>query len=80
MTSLSDTSSAKAALAVTPADDFLPGGTTRALWVGGDGNLSLMFESGVTVTITGVLAGTLLPVCVKQVKAATTASNIVALY
>jgi hypothetical protein len=68
------------ARAVTPSDTTTLGGA-RALWVGGAGNLTLDFADGTTnVVITGVPAGTLLPIAPLRVKAATTATNVVALY
>lgn len=76
-----DTSSAKKGVAVTPSDATILEGT-RALWVGGLGDLAVRFANAdkTTVTLTGVPAGTLLPVSVVQVMAATTATSITALY
>lgn len=49
------------------------------LYVGTAGNVELVTVGGDTVTFVGVVAGTFLPVLVKQVVAAgTTASNILA--
>jgi hypothetical protein len=48
--------------------------------VGGAGDLSVKMNSGNTVTVVGVAAGTLLPFQVIQVLAATTATSILALY
>lgn len=82
-----DIYSATQGRAVTPTDNTaIP--VTRALWVGGAGNLVVKFAdvvdvttAGNTVTITGVPAGTLLPFAVKCVNSAsTTATSIVALY
>jgi hypothetical protein len=71
---------ATTARAVTPSDTTTLGGS-RALWVGGAGNLTLDFADGATnILMSGVPAGTLLPVAVLKVKAATTATLIVALY
>lgn len=54
---------------------------TRGLFIGGSGNLKVMTAAGSTVTLTGVAAGSILPVSVKRVFATgTTASNIAALY
>lgn len=67
--------------AVTPNDSTdLPGGCTRALWVGGAGNVVVLDEDGTESTITGVPAGTLLPIRVKRVKATSTATNMTAFY
>lgn len=75
-----DTGSATQGRPVTKSDStVLP--VTRALWVGGDGDLSLVFEDGGSpVTIKAAKAGTVLPFRVVQVRAATTATDIVALY
>lgn len=64
--------------AITPADTDLAD-VTRALWVGTAGNLTLVMASGATLVLTNVPAGSLLPLKVTQVKAATTASGIVGL-
>ncbi len=50
------------------------------LYVGGAGDVSVTLESGNTVTFAGVNAGSFLPILAKQVLAATTASDILALY
>lgn len=71
---------AETAKAVVTSDTTTIGGC-RALWVGGAGNLTLDFADGSNnVVITGVPAGTLLPIAPLRVKAATTATSIVALY
>ena len=67
------------AAAVTPSD------TTEleasALFVGGAGNVAVVTEGGDTVTFTGVQAGSMLVLRIKQVRAAsTTATNIVRLW
>jgi hypothetical protein len=68
--------------AVTPHDsNALVGGATRAVYVGGAGNLSVIMEGGETVTLVGVVAGSTLPICVTHVRSTnTTATNIVALW
>lgn len=87
MSNPNDVGAATQGVAVTPTDNTaIP--KTRALWVGGAGNLVVKFSdvrdptvAGNTVTITGVPAGTLLPfsvVCVNSTS--TTATTIVALY
>lgn len=50
------------------------------LYVGGAGNLTVETVGGDTVTFNGLLAGAFIPVRVTKVKAATTATNILALY
>jgi hypothetical protein len=74
-------SPATKAVAVTPSDTTTIGGC-RGLWVGGAGALTLDFadSQGTNIVISGVPAGTLLPIAPLRVKAATTATLIVALY
>lgn len=50
------------------------------LYVGGAGDLSVVTSSGSEVTLVGIVAGSFIPVQVLRVKAATTATNIVALW
>lgn len=67
-------------VAVTPSDTELLA-PTRGLWVGGAGNLTVDFADGTTdVLLTAPIVGTIYPVSVIRVKAATTATVIVALY
>lgn len=75
-----ETRSATGGKSVTPSDST-DIGVTRALWVGGAGDLAVQFvDTATTITLTGVPAGTLMPLQVSKVMAATTASAIVALY
>ena len=67
------------AAAVTPSD------TTEleasALYVGGAGDVAVVTEGGDTVTFTGVQAGSMLVLRIKQVRTtSTTATNIVRLW
>lgn len=65
--------------AVTPSDDTEIG--CRALYIGTTGNLSLIaVGDSSAVTISNVPAGSVLPIACAKVMAATTASNIVALF
>ena len=74
------TVSAHSAVAVTKSDTTVIQ-PTRALWVGGSGDISaVMAGNEATVTFVGVPAGTILPIQVTKVMAATTATSIVALY
>jgi hypothetical protein len=67
------------AAAVTKSDTtVIP--NTRGLWVGVGGAVTVRLLDGSTVAFAGVQNGTLLPVQVDQVRDATTASSIVALY
>lgn len=72
---------AREGFAITPNDGADLSANTRALWVGGAGNIVVDFVgSGSSITIAGVPAGTLLPFEVKRVRATgTTATNIVGL-
>lgn len=67
--------------AVTPADGTDLVTMSRALWIGGAGNIVLVTQDGSTITLKGVQAGTLIPIRATRVKATnTTATDIVALY
>lgn len=67
-------------VAVTPSDSTVLT-TTRAVFVGGAGNLSVVTSAGTTLTLTGVTAGSLLPLRVTKVRStSTTATNIAALW
>lgn len=73
-----DIASAYDARSVTKSDaTIIP--TTRALYIGGTGDLAVRMASGASVTFSAVAVG-IFPVQVDQVLAATTATNIVALY
>ena len=68
---------------LTPSDTAeLPLGVCRALWVGGAGNVAVKaIDDTAAVTISGVAAGTVLPVACRYVMSTnTTATLIVALY
>lgn len=67
------------AVAVTPADVDLDK-RTRAVYVGVAGDLNVIMSGGQTVTFVGVLGGSVLPIRVDQIKAATTAASIIALF
>lgn len=74
-----ETVSARGGAAVTKSDStvFTP---TRALWVGGTGDVVVTFIDGTSpITLSAVPAGTLLPIEVTQVLNATTATLITAL-
>lgn len=73
------TVSAHAAAAVTPSDsaDIRP---TRAVYVGGSGDVKVDMASEGTVTFVGVPSGTLLPIQATRIySTGTTATNLVAL-
>lgn len=66
--------------AVTKSDSDVVG--CQALWVGGAGNVAIMaYDDSAAVTISGVPAGTLLPIaCHKVMSTNTTATLMVALF
>ena len=66
--------------AVTTSDTAELARVTRALYVGGAGNIAVVMADRTTVTFAGVPAGTVLPIRVRQVRATgTTATNLVGL-
>jgi hypothetical protein len=67
------------AVAITKSDTTIFR-TTRALYVGGAGTIVVTMNSGQEATFAGVLAGTILPIQVIQVKDATSATSLLALY
>ena len=75
------TSPGEHAAAVTPNDSTDLATFARALYIGGAGNVKVNTIRGETVTFSGVLAGSILPVRVARVHSTdTTATNIVALW
>jgi hypothetical protein len=67
--------------AVTPSDSADLANVTRAVYIGGAGDLTVINVAGITVTFKAVPVGTLLPIRVARIKATlTTASNLVALW
>lgn len=76
-----DVSAARKGVAVTKSDSTILE-TTRALYVGGAGDVAVIWaDGGSAVTLSSVPAGTILPVQVTKVMSTnTTATNIVALY
>jgi hypothetical protein len=75
------TSPANDAAAVTPSDTAPLVYVSRALYVGGAGNLVVTMQGGGNVTFTGVPAGTVLPIrCTHVRSTSTTATAIVNLY
>jgi len=64
---------------VTPDDDALLVQPTRALYVGVDGDLAVEMLCGAQLVFEAVAGGTLLPLRVRKVMAATTAGAVVAL-
>lgn len=74
-------SPASNAFAIVPSNTVDLDYATRAIYVGGDGNITLVTIKNETVTLVGVKAGSILPISVKRVNASlTTATNLVGLY
>jgi len=74
-------SPAENAFAITPNNSVDLATNTRAIYIGGNGNISLITVGGNTVTFVGLLAGTLLPIRASRVNStSTTATNLVGLY
>ncbi len=74
-------SPAKNAFTVTPHDTNQLTFVTRGIWVGAAGNMIVITSGGDTVTLVGIVAGTLIPLRVHTIKATgTTAASIVGLY
>jgi hypothetical protein len=73
---------ARDAYAVTPADSDLPWGLCAAIWVGGTGNVVVYTGTTSTTALTFTVANApcVIPVQARQIRAASTATNIVALY
>jgi hypothetical protein len=75
------TSPPEHALAILPDDAGELPQVTRALYVGGAGDLRVTMRGGETVTFAGVAGGTLIPVRASRVLASgTTASGILGLW
>jgi hypothetical protein len=54
---------------------------TRAVYIGGNGNISFINHEGNSVVLTGCVAGTFFPIQVSRINSTgTTATNIVAFY
>lgn len=77
-----DTAPAWSAAAVTPSDGAdLPTAPTRALYIGGVGDVKVNMADGVAVTYPAVPVGSILPIaCTRVFATGTTATNIVAMY
>lgn len=73
------TSPARKAFAITPNDatDLIE--ITRAIYVGGAGNLVVQMMDGTDVNFADVPGGTVLPIRARRVKTTSTATNIVGL-
>lgn len=66
---------------VTPNDGADLAQTTRAIWVGGAGNIKITTRGGDAITLVGVPAGTMLPIRASRIwSTGTTATSIHGLY
>jgi hypothetical protein len=71
---------ARHAFAATPSDVTDLSEETRAIYVGGSGDLSVVMVSGAEAMFAGVVAGTVLPVRAIRIKATgTTATQLLGL-
>lgn len=72
----------RTAVAVTPSDTTdLTRGTCRGLYIGATGTVVVQTEEGVTLTLAGLAAGSILPLMVRRVLATgTTATGLHAFY
>ena len=67
--------------AITPSNTVSLTGITRAVYVGGAGNITAIMSNGDTVLFTAVPVGTLLPIrCTRINATATTATLLIAMY
>lgn len=72
---------ARHAAAVVKSDTVDLATVTKGVWVGGAGNMVVIMADGTQVTITGIPAGCLLPICVSRILSTnTTATNMLALW
>ncbi len=75
-----DMQPARGGFAVTPTDGAGVQWTTgpvRSLWVGGAGNVALVGLDGNTVTLSGVAAGTLIPIGALRVNSTNTTATLI---
>ena len=71
---------ANSARAITPSDTVNIA-LTRAVYVGGSGDIVAIMGDGAKVTFAGAVAGSVLPLRVTRINSTdTTATNLVALY
>lgn len=69
------------AAAITTSDTVSLTGITRAVYVGGGGNITAIMSNGDAVLFTAVPVGTMLPIrCTRINATATTATALVAMY
>ncbi len=72
------TAAASTAFSITPSDTVDLTSNTRALYVGGTGNMVVqMAGDGSQVTFSGIPAGTILPIQVSRVLATLTTATLI---
>jgi hypothetical protein len=73
-------SPATAAFTITPSDTLDLPEVTRAVYIGASGALAVRMSSGQTITFSGVIGGSTLPIRIDRVLATgTTATGVVGL-
>ena len=78
MSSYSDPASGVFVITPSDTENFVK--TTRSIFVGGGGNLSVLAADGSTAVLAGVPAGSVLPIAVRRVNASgTSATGLVGL-
>ncbi len=66
---------------ITPSDTVNFTNEARAIYVGVGGTIVLVTNAGDTITLVGVVTGTILPIMTKRINAtSTTATTMVGLY
>ena len=69
------------AFAITKSDTVNFDFSTRSIYIGGDGNITVVTVNDEVVAFVGLIAGTVLPIRIKRVNSTgTTATNLVGLY
>jgi hypothetical protein len=68
------------AFTITKHDTNLQPAVTKAIYVGGTGDLVVETSGGAIVTFSAVPVGAIIPIQAKRVRAATTATLLIGLY
>jgi hypothetical protein len=68
------------AIAIPDASTTVLDVVSRAIYVGGDGDLHCLTQAGQDITFVGVVAGTILPIRITEVYNNTTATSLISLY
>lgn len=64
-------------VAITPENDATITVPHKGLWIGDAGNLVVKDEKGTTITFTGLLANTHIPIRVSEVRATSTTCTVI---